>query len=335
MRTITRKRRYSSLLSAAAASALALSLVACSSGAPADDAPAPEGTGEPETTELLVGIVPVIDHASVFVAIQEGFFEEEGLDVTAQPAQGGAAAVPAMIAGDMQAAFATYPSFLLAQNSGIGINIVAEGVRGTEGTAGVYVAADSGIESIEDLEGKTIAVNTLNNTGDLTIKLKLEEAGVDASAVEFIELPFPDMGPTLASGGVDAVWLVEPFRTTVEATGAKKLFATFEGSTADIPVSGIGMTADFVKNNPNTVAAFIRAIEKANALIVSDPDITREIVSTYSNTTPELAQQLQLPNWYDGGADADNLEVWNDLMVEQGSLPSAVDLDAMVYVPGK
>ena len=75
----------------------------------------------------------------MFIAIAEGFFEDEGLDVTAQPAQGGAAAVPAMIAGDMQAAFATYPSFLLAQSGGIGINIVAEGVRGNEESNGVWV----------------------------------------------------------------------------------------------------------------------------------------------------------------------------------------------------
>ncbi|MET0715951.1 MAG: ABC transporter substrate-binding protein, partial [Mycetocola sp.] len=129
-------------LGVAAASALALSLAACSAGsaaAPADDAPAPAGDGKPETTELLVGITPVADQASVFIAIAEGFFEDEGLDVTAQPAQGGAAAVPAMIAGDMQAAFATYPSFLLAQSGGVGINIVAEGVRGNEESNGVYV----------------------------------------------------------------------------------------------------------------------------------------------------------------------------------------------------
>ena len=140
---------------------------------------------------MLVGITPVADQASVFIAIDQGFFEDEGLEVTAQPAQGGAAAVPAMIAGDMQAAFATYPSFLLAQSGGVGINIVAEGVRGNEESNGVYVKADSGINSIEDLEGKKVAVNTLKNTGELTIKVLMEEAGMDVSKVEFLELPFP------------------------------------------------------------------------------------------------------------------------------------------------
>lgn len=325
-------------LGVAAASALALSLAACSAGsaaAPADDAPAPAGDGKPETTELLVGITPVADQASVFIAIAEGFFEDEGLDVTAQPAQGGAAAVPAMIAGDMQAAFATYPSFLLAQSGGVGINIVAEGVRGNEESNGVYVKADSGIESIEDLEGKKVAVNTLKNTGELTIKVLMEEAGMDVSKVEFLELPFPDMVPTLQSGGVDAVWLVEPFQTAANEAGAKKLFANFSGPTAGVPLSGLGMTADFVKANPNTTAAFIRALEKANALLAENPDAAREIVPTYSKTTPELAAKIMLPEWVAGSAKAENLEVWNKIMVDQGAIPAPVDLDQMVYVPGK
>ncbi|MGW6173463.1 ABC transporter substrate-binding protein [Arthrobacter sp. NPDC055138] len=325
-------------LGIAAASALALSLAACSGGnaaAPADGAPAPAGDGQPETTELLVGITPVADQASVFIAIDEGFFEDEGLEVTAQPAQGGAAAVPAMIAGDMQAAFATYPSFLLAQSGGVGINIVAEGVRGNEESNGVYVKADSGINSIEDLEGKKVAVNTLKNTGELTIKVLMEEAGMDVSKVEFLELPFPDMVPTLQSGGVDAVWLVEPFQTAANEAGAKKLFANFSGPTAGVPLSGLGMTADFVKANPNTTAAFIRALEKANALLAENPDAAREIVPTYSKTTPELAAKIKLPEWVAGSASAENLEVWNEIMVGQGAIPAPVDLDEMVYVPGK
>ncbi|WP_166880432.1 ABC transporter substrate-binding protein [Salinibacterium sp. ZJ450] len=325
-------------LGVAAASALALSLAACSGGsstAPAADEPAPAGNGKPEISELIVGITPVADQASVYIAVAEGFFEEEGLTVTPQPAQGGAALVPAMIAGDIQASFATYPSFLLAQAGGIDINIVAEGVRGNEESNGVWVKADSGIDSINDLEGKKVAVNTLKNTGELTIKVLMDEAGVDVSKVQFQELPFPDMVPTLQSGGVDAIWVVEPFQTAAEASGAKKLFANFSGPTDGVPLSGLGMTAEFVKANPNTVAAFIRAMEKANALLAENPDAAREIVPTYSSTTPELAAKLKLPKWVAGAASAKNLEVWNDIMVDQGAISAPVDMDKMVYVPGK
>ncbi|MBK0418894.1 ABC transporter substrate-binding protein [Leucobacter sp. CSA1] len=321
--------RTGRVIAAASAVALMTGLAACSSDGGGDDAPAADG-GAPETSELLVGIVPVIDHASVFVAIDQGFFEEEGLDVTAQPAQGGAAAVPAMISGEMQAAFATYPSFLLSENSGIGIDIVAEGVRGTEETAGVYVAPDSDIDAIADLEGKKIAVNTLNNTGDLTIKTLLDDAGVDPDSVEFIELAFPDMVPTLSSGGVDAAWLVEPFQTGGLEAGMKKVFSTYEGPTEGIPVSGVGMTREFVEKNPNTVAAFSRALAKANDLLAEDPSLAVDLLPTYSEVSEEVASKLQLPQWTAGGPDAEEISRWNQLMEDQGVLSAPVDVESMV-----
>lgn len=331
MRHTLTKSRLSRNLGVIAAATLAFSLAACSAPSSTEKTPAATDDGALETTELLIGIVPVIDHASVFVAIDEGFFDEEGLSVTAQPAQGGAAAVPAMIAGEMQGAFATYPSFMLAQNSGIGINIVAEGVRGTAETAGVYVAKDSPVQDISDLAGKKIAVNTLNNTGDLTIKTLLSEAGVDLGSVEFIELGFADMMPTLANGGVDAAWLVEPFQTAALGEGARKIFATYEGTTDGIPVSGIGMTEAFVTENPNTTAAFVRAIERANELIAEDPKVARDILPSYSKVTPEVAAQLQAPAWSAGSPDVEALEAWNKIMTDQGALDAPVDLKKMVW----
>lgn len=286
--------------------------------------------GAPEVTDLTVGIVPVVDHASVFIANQEGFFEEEGLTVEPTAMQGGAAALPAMISGDLQAAFASYPSFFLAEQQGLGVTIVAEGIRGTEETAGIYVPADSPIQEPKDLEGATVAVNTLNNIGDVSIKAALDEAGIDASSVQFVEMAFPDMPAALAMKNVDAVWVVEPFRSIVAKDGARKVFASYTGIAEGIPVSGLGMTDEFVEANPNTVAAFVRAIEKANALLVADPEAAREIVQTYSEMSPEAAAGLELPRWVEGPADADELGRWNDLMIATGAFDTPVDMADLV-----
>lgn len=334
MRTNSRR----SLTGMTLALGVALVAAACSGGTAAEsdgataataattaDAPATDD-GAPEVTDLTVGIVPVVDHASVFIAVQEGFFEEEGLTVEATPMQGGAAALPAMVSGDIQSAFASYPSFFLAEQQGLGVTIVAEGIRGTEETAGIYVAADSPIAEPKDLEGATVAVNTLNNIGDVSIKAALDEAGVDASSLQFVEMAFPDMPAALAMGNVDAVWVVEPFRSIVANDGARKVFASYTGIADDIPVSGLGMTDEFVAANPNTVAAFVRAIEKANALLAEDPDAAREIVQTYSEISPEAAAGLELPRWVEGPADTDELARWNELMIATGAFDTAVDM---------
>ncbi|WP_199776469.1 ABC transporter substrate-binding protein [Nocardiopsis sp. SBT366] len=308
---------------ACAGAALVLAATACSDSSEADDGPTDE------TTTLVVGITPIIDHASVFIAIEEGFFDEEGLSVSAQPVQGGAAAVPAMVSDDLQAAFASYPSFFLAESQYIGVTIVAEGVRGTEETAGIYVNDDSPIEGPEDLEGRTIAVNTLNNIGDVSIAASLEEQGVETAGIEFVEYPFPDMVPALEQEAVDAVWLVEPFRSGAEKDGARKVFSSYTGIAEGIPVSGIGMADEFVAANPTTVEGFTRAIERANGVLAEDPAIAAEIVQTYSETTEEQADAMELPVWTEGAVDVDELGRWNDLLLATGVLHEPIEMSEL------
>lgn len=318
-----------------AAATLALSLAACGggSGGGGGSTPAPGGDGKPETTELTIGFIPVADQAGLILAINKGYFEAEGLKVTPQTAQGGAAALPAMIAGDLHGVFGTYPSFLLAQQNIAPMRIVALGVQGSEDFAGVFVNPSANITSAQDLVGKKLAVNTLNNTGELSIKSVLKEQGVDPAQVEFIEMPFPDMTAALQRGTIHAAWAVEPFQTQMTEAGMVKLFSNFSGRTASAPLAGIGMTDKFVKANPNTVAGFARAMEKANAELAQNPEVVRELVPTYSQTSAEVAAKMHLPVWEPGFPTVERIQVWNDVMVDLGSLQAPVDLSKMIYSP--
>lgn len=314
-----------------AAATLAISLAACGGGS--STAPAGSADGKPEKTELTIGFIPVADQASLILAINKGYFEAEGLTVKSQTAQGGAAALPAMVAGDLDGVFGTYPSFMLAQQNVAKMKIVSLGVDGSESYAGVFINPASGIKTPQDLVGKKLAVNTLNNTGELSIKSVLKENGVDPAQVEFIEMPFPDMTAALQRDAIQAAWAVEPYQSAMNAAGMEKLFSNFSGKTATAPLAGIGMTEKFVKDNPNTAAAFARAMEKANAELAADPESVRELVPTYSQTSAEVAAKMSLPTWTAGYPSADKLKVWNDVMVDLGSLSGPVDLDAMVYSP--
>ena len=69
----------------------------------------------------------------------------------------------------------------------------------------------SDIKEPKDLEGKTIAANTLNNICEVTINATLEEKGVDVSKLKYTEIPFPEMVGALEKGRVDAACVVEPF----------------------------------------------------------------------------------------------------------------------------
>jgi NitT/TauT family transport system substrate-binding protein len=66
------------------------------------------------------------------------------------------------------------------------------------------VTREASIRTAADLAGKRVAVNTLKNIGDTTIRASVRKAGGDPSSIKFVELAFPDMPAALQAGRVDA-----------------------------------------------------------------------------------------------------------------------------------
>jgi NitT/TauT family transport system substrate-binding protein len=90
--------------------ALGLLLTAACGGGDEAAEPAPGVTAGGGSTELMpvtVGVIPILDVAPAYLCQEQGIFEENGLDVTLEPAQGGATIVPAVLAGQQQSASAT------------------------------------------------------------------------------------------------------------------------------------------------------------------------------------------------------------------------------------
>ena len=151
------------------------------------------------------------------------------------------------------------------------------------------VALPGKVATPRDLVNKTIAVNTLDNVGTLTIASALRASDVQADAVKFKEVPFPSMAAALSSGQVDAAWLVEPFITnTAKNLGARMVLDTASGPTADLPVAGYVTTATFAQNNSKTAAAFKRAIRRAQQLC-ADRQNVEKVLPQFTQIDPETA----------------------------------------------
>src|ERR671917_2815754 len=159
---------------------LALAVGACG-----DDDDDGGGGGGSEQTTLKVGVIPIADVAPLYLGIDKGFFKEEQLTIEPQLAEGGAAITPAVLSGDFQIGFSNTISLLIAASKDLPVQIISQGVLAgedeSEAWAQLLVLKDSGINSPKDLEGKTIAVNTLKNVCEVTIKASFEKQGVDVS----------------------------------------------------------------------------------------------------------------------------------------------------------
>jgi len=298
------------------------------SAAAASPSPSP---AKPEVSELTVGVIPIVDVAPVYLAVAKGLFEAEGLTVTPEVMQGGAAAIPALQGGDLDIAFGAWPSFLKANQAGINLRAVADGVAGKEGFTEFLAKSGTGIEgNPAGIAGKKVALNTLGNVGELALRYLAREAGVDYAQITPVEIPFPDMGAALDGGSVDVIWTPEPGVTGSKANvGAVTVAQSYVGDMANWPVAGYFVTKEFADKNPNTVAAFTRALEAAAQLARDDPQAVIDAVQTYTTLPPALTEQLAYPD-YRGTLDPAILQRVYDLMLEFGMIDQGLDVNSLV-----
>ncbi len=318
-----------------AATAAAVLLAAC--GGPSGSGSEGSASADGELTAVKVGVIPIVDVAPIYLGVQEGFFEDHGLDVTLEPAQGGAAIVPAVVSGEYQFGFSNVTSLLVGLSQGLPVKAVAPGNFSTGETGadfGAVVApADSDIASAVDLVGRTVAVNTLNNIGDTTIRYVVDAGGGDPAAVEFVEMAFPEMPAAVTGGQVDAAWLVEPHLTLAVEQGAKIVSSNFVETDHDLLVAAYFTSDQEIAEDPETVEAFTAAMEESLTYAAQHPAETRAVLDTYTEIDPVVREVMVMPR-FAPGLEASSFQVLADLGLKYGMFDKPVDVSRLL-VPTK
>lgn len=262
------------LLSLALAGVMALSLAACGStpsstpaSTPASEpasasTPASEPAEEFETVDLRVAYMPNMGSNSLLAtALNMGYFEEMGLNVTLTEFQGGPAEIAAMASGDIDI-------------SQIGHGAHALCIEGqakifhldcTSLADAVVANTDKGINSIADLKGKTIGVSS-GTSAEIILNLALASAGLTQDDVTLTEMDANGMVTAMVSGGVDACATWSPSTMTIaNALGDKALTLATNNDYVDqvtFPSSFI-TTEKFANENHDVLVRFSRALLKA------------------------------------------------------------------------
>ncbi|WP_158587851.1 ABC transporter substrate-binding protein [Actinomadura logoneensis] len=304
---------------AAVAACLALSAAGCGSS---------EGLEKPV---LTVGVVPVPDSAPLAIAQQRGYFKDEGLTVKIRPVKASPDATPLLLNGSLDLALLNYVSTFTAQDKGTAaFRVVADSYRGSNGSFAVLTGTAPGVQGLAGLRGRKIAVPAVRSVTDLLLAVQLRNAGLDRDKdVTVVPVPLPNMGAALRQGTVDAVAAAEPFVTDIQAAhGGHLLSDLVTGPTEDFPISGWGGTAKFAEKNPRTVAAFQRAIARANRAAADRATVTRAI-PTYTQIPAVTAAKISL-GAYPTRLDAAKLQQVATLMTQYGYLQNTPDVRKMI-----
>jgi len=271
-----------------------------------------------------LGYMKIVDNAAMFMAAEKGFFKAEGLELEPVPMAGGAVIVQGVTSGDLQIGWTNVISLYQAHVEGFDFKIISGGatnVKAPKESHAILVPKNSPITRAKDLEGKTMAVNTLNNIVHLMAMGWLDKNGADSGKVKFVELPFPQMGAALESGRVDAVSVHEPFATATQEKGGSRVLAYPWGEV--IPkflIASWFASQKWIEKNRAAVEGFVRAINRGTDLIRSDPAAARAAMIKWAGLSPELAGKIGLPAFEKGVSEKD-LQVTIDLTHKYKMIP--------------
>ncbi|WP_330285745.1 ABC transporter substrate-binding protein [Streptomyces sp. NBC_00576] len=271
----------------------------CGSSDPAASGSSSSDGGK--TTQVKVGIIPIIDVAPLYLGQKKGFFSSRGIELEMVSAQGGAAIIPGVVSDQFQFGFSNTTSLMIAQVKGVPIKSVVNGAasNGKVGAdvTGVAVKKDSSIKSAKDLAGRTVAVNTLQNIGSTTVRESVRLAGGDPSKVKFVEMPFDQMPAALDAGRVDAAWMGDPAMTIAKAQGARVVASPFAETDPKLTVATYFTSTQLTKQKPDLVKKFAAAMSESLQYATDHPDEARQILTTYTKISGDVLNKLTLPNW--------------------------------------
>lgn len=323
---------------AAVGAALALTLVfaGCAASGGGDTAPSASGNasgGDLTPIDVVAGVAATPSATALLIGIDQGFFAEEGLNVTTQPLATGAAAVAQLINGQLTVALGGISGTVTAVSQGIPIVFISGGSTDSESGPqyATLVKADSGIDSFKDLAGKKVALNSVSCCWDFWTREAVSKDGGDQSSLQMVQLPFAAQVDALASGQVDAITTQQPFAEQAEMAGYKNL-----GDPAaiayDDPENGntnFFGAQQFIDSHPDFVDRWTRALQKSADYANAHPDEVRASIVSVVQTDPALAAAAPVPN-YTATLKPDTIEKEAEFLVKYGVLTSAPPIDQLI-----
>jgi NitT/TauT family transport system substrate-binding protein len=288
-------------------------------------------SGGPEKPNLKVGLLPTWDAAAVYLAIKKGYFQAEGLKVTPVIVANGDEAVSRTMSGALDIAHNGYTTPILAASKGVKLRIIADASQAKPNMYVIVTPPKSSVHKPQDLVGKKIGMINSKGLPALLTSAALQVAGVDVKKVTYVDIPYPNMATAMQKGSVDAVFATDPFLTRFEQTmGVRTVLDTINGPSADFPIGLYHTSQRFANQNPKTVAAFQRAMAKAQTLAASNRNEVAQVLPTYiKGLTPQAAQSITLGT-FSTSLSQTRVQRVADFMTQQKALSQHFDVGGML-----
>ncbi|HDZ90566.1 MAG TPA: ABC transporter substrate-binding protein [Deltaproteobacteria bacterium] len=301
--------------------------------------------------KLRVGVLKLTSSAPIFIAVEKGFFKEQGLDIEQVFFRSAQPVAVAMASGDIVVGATGITAGLYnAIAGGFKMKIVADKGREWEGyqLCGIMVskkAWDKGLRTIKDLKGHRVGVTQIGSTFHYMLGNMLEKNGMTLKDVKVTPLGgVKSMMDTVASDQIETAFMVQPFCSVMEAKkmGHRMLWVS-DYLNYQIAVIFFG---DTMTKDRKTSDAFMRAyikgcrcyydncLKKKDGKTVRGPyfDEVMQIISKYTGRKPKLIAMGLNYNDRNGRLYAEDIQHQIDWYYDHGLIGKRLDARKIVDI---
>lgn len=216
------------------------------------------------TKVRLQEVAHSIFYAPMYVSLEKGYFEEEGLDVELTNGNGADKVMTAMIAGEADIGFMGPESTIYTYNEGnedYAVNFAQLTQRAGNFLVGRTDDADF---SWQDLKGKTVIGGRAGGMPQMVFEyvLKLHDIDPKTDLTIIQNIDFGVTAEAFVSGTGDYTVEFEPHATYVEEEGAGKVIASLGVDSGYVPYTCFSALDSYIEANPEVIGSFVRAIQK-------------------------------------------------------------------------
>lgn len=274
-------------------------------------------------------------------AIDNGYFEEENIEVELVQFTSGSTELAAMASGDIDLGYLGVGAHVFAPQGQC--TILA--LDSTDISGEIMVRGDSGIESVEDLKGKNVAISA-GTTSELMLSMALSLNGMEKTDVNMINMDASGKVTAFMTGQIDAISIEAPYTDQIRSDMGEENVKTVISSQDFLPeavfTNSWVTTNKFLEENEEVVVRFLKAWLKGTEDRYNNMEQTVQKVADYINTDYETAYMtVEKTNWInnsqlkelvDDGTILEWYQTMNQMFLDAGLLDPKYDVAPDNYV---
>lgn len=300
------------MMAAALSAAMALSLLAgCSASQETETTAATAAAEETTETQTEAETAETAEKATITVAyhphitgvggllnaIDNGYFDEENLEVELIQFTSGATELQAMASGEIDIGYLGVGAHVFAPQG----QCVILALDSMDMSGEIMTRADSGIASVKDLAGKNVAISA-GTTSELVLSMALKLNGMEKTDVNMVNMDASGKVTAFMTNQIDAISIESPYTDQIRGDMGEENVVTLASSQDFLPdavfTNSWVTTQNFLEGNEDVVVRFLRAWLKGTQDRYDNMDETVQKVADYINTDYDTAHLVaEKTNW--------------------------------------